>query len=266
MEDASPLPFSHPFGRLLNMRKVCIICAIHQESNPILRSLPRAKKSLIAGIPAWETVANGDSIHLLQSGIGLNKASRAARIAADLLKPDLVVNAGFCGALFSGLDTGDIIAAEKLYHYSSGIISQDAALDLALPEPLQQAGEPAIRQGVFISTENTVDKYLLINHIKHLATPSTVLEMESWSISEVCRERGIRFAAIRAVSDPAENDPAELFRNICDNEFNISPAKLSLYLLRNPSMTFHLIQLANNAKIAGRRLADAVQVTLRQIK
>jgi adenosylhomocysteine nucleosidase len=182
------------------------------------------------------------------------------------LKPDLVVSAGFCGALFPELETGDLIVAEKLYHYSSGIISEDATFAPVLPEPLQQAGKPAIRQGIFISTENIVDKFLLISHIKHLATPSTVLEMESWSISEVCRERGINFAAIRAVSDPAENDPAELFRNICDNEFNISPARLSLYLLRNPSTMIQLIQLANNAKIAGHRLADAVQLTLRQIK
>ncbi len=106
----------------------------------------------------------------------------------------------------------------------------------------------------------------MISHIKHLATPCTVLEMESWSVSELCRERGIKFAAIRAVSDPAENDPAELFRNICDNDFNISLTRLSLFLLRKPLMATRLFQLAKNAKIAGRCLADAVHSTLGQMK
>src|SRR6185369_5465780 len=206
------------------MGNVCIICAIHQESNPILRSFRRTERSLIAGIPAWEIISDSNTIHLLQGGIGLNNAARAARIAADLLRPDLVVSAGFCGALFPGLEAGDIIAAEKLYRYSSGIITQNTAFDLSRPEPQILTGHPGIRPGIFISTEGIVDKSLLISHIKHLATPSTVLEMESWSVSEVCKERGIKFTAIRAVSDPAENDPAELFRNICDNDFNISVA------------------------------------------
>ena len=248
------------------MSRVCIICAIHQESSPILRSFPRAEKSLIAGIPAWEIISDSNTIHLLQSGIGLNKAAKAARISADLLRPDLVVSAGFCGALFPGLEAGDIITAEKLYRYPSGIITQDTTFDLSQPEPLIFTGHSGIRPGIFISAEDIVDKFLLISHIKHLATPSTVLEMESWSISELCRERGINFAAIRAVSDPAENDPAELFRNICDNDFNISLIKLSLLLLRKPLMATSLFQLAKNAKIAGRCLAEAVHSTLGQIK
>jgi len=248
------------------MSKVCIICAIHQESNPILRSFPRTEKSLIEGIPAWEIISGSNTIHLLQSGIGLNKAAKAARIAADLLRPDLVVSAGFCGAIFPGLETGDIIAAEKLYRYSSGIITQDTAFDLSHPEPLILTGHPGIRPGIFISTEDIVDKFLLISHIKHLAPPSTVLEMESWSVFELCRERGINFAAIRSVSDPAENDPAELFRNICDNDFNISVTKLSLLLLRKPLMATRLFQLAKNAKIAGRCLADAIHYTLGLMK
>jgi adenosylhomocysteine nucleosidase len=246
------------------MERVCIICAIHQESGPILRSFPRAKKSLVAEIPAWEiTMACGGSIHLLQSGIGFNKAARAARIAADFLKPDLVVSAGFCGALFPGLETGDIIAAETLFRYTLEAIGPDDTITCSHPPVLDAC--PEIRPGTFISTENIVDKFPLIAHIKHLATSETVIEMESWSIAEICRERGIKFFAIRAVSDPAENDPAELFRNICDNDLNISPVKLTLYILRKPLTIIHLVQLAINARIAGRRLADAVHYTLRQI-
>jgi len=248
------------------MSKTCIICAIHQESSPILKGFTRARKSLVAGIPAWEIKSDGESIHLLQSGIGLDKAARTAQTAADLLRPDLIVSAGFCGALFPGLETGDIIAAEKLYRYSSGILTRYPVSDSALPEIPILNGHSGIRRGIFISSEDIVDKLLLISHIKHLATPSTVLEMESWSISNVCRERGIKFLAIRAVSDSAESDPAELFRNICDNDFNIKFTKLSQLLLRKPLVFVQLFQLAKNSRIAGRRLADAVHSTLEQMK
>jgi adenosylhomocysteine nucleosidase len=248
------------------MSRICIICAIHQESSPILRGFPRSRKSLVADIPAWEIESGDATVHLLQSGIGLDKAARTARIAADLLRPDVIMNAGFCGALFPGLAIGDALVAEKLYHYSSGIITHDTASDSTPPGPPILTGHPGIRPGTFISSEDIVDKLALISHIKHFATPSTVIEMESWGISEVCRKRGIKFAAIRTVSDSAESDPAELFRNICDHDFNISPAKLLLLLLRKPLMINHLFQLAKNARTAGRCLANAVHYTVEQMK
>lgn len=231
-----------------------------------MHGFTKVRRSPVADIPAWEIISDKGSIHLLQSGIGLNKAAKTAQIAVDLLKPDLIVSAGFCGALFPGLETGDIIAAEKLYRYSSGIMSQSPASDSASPELARLCENPGIRPGIFISTEDIVDKFQVISHIKHFATSSTVLEMESWSISELCKKRGIRFAAIRAVSDPAENDPAELFRNICDNDFNISFTKIARLLLRKPLIIAQLVRLARNSGIAGRRLADAVHHTLEQMK
>jgi adenosylhomocysteine nucleosidase len=248
------------------MSRICIICALQQESSPILRSFNRAKKARVAEIPAWEFESDNNRIHLLLSGIGLNNAVRTAQIAADLLRPDIVISAGFCGALFPGFETGDIVVAEKLYLYSSEGINHEETSDSILFNSLTFTEHPRFWPGRFISSENIVDKRVLMNHINHLAAASTVLEMESWGVSKVCRERGIRFAAIRAVSDTAENDPAELFRNICDNGFNISIKKISLFLLKNPFILTYLLQLAKSSKIAGRSLADAVHYSLGQMK
>jgi adenosylhomocysteine nucleosidase len=248
------------------MSRICIICALQQESSPILRGFNRAKKSRVAGITAWEFESDNNLIHLLLSGIGLNNAVRTAQIAADLLRPDIIISAGFCGALFPGLETGDIVVAERLYLFSSEGITQEETSDSLLFNSLVFAEQPRFRPGKFISSENIVNKRVLMNHINHLATPFTVLEMESWGVAKVCREKGIKFSAIRTVSDTAENDPAELFRNICDNGFDISIKKLSLFLLKNPFILTYLLKLAKSSKIAGRSLADAVLHSLGHMK
>lgn len=224
------------------------------------------ERSRIAEIPAWKFESNNNSIHLLLSGIGLDNAFKTAQTAADLLKPDIIISAGFCGALFPGLETGDIVVAEKLYLYTSGEIKLEETADPGLLKVLALTEYPRYQPGIFVSSENIVDKSVLITHLNHFASPSAVLEMESWGISKVCRERGIKFAAIRTVSDTAENDPAELFRNICDNGFNISIKKISLSLLKNPFILTYLLRLAKNAKSAGHSLADAVHYSLGQMK
>jgi adenosylhomocysteine nucleosidase len=248
------------------MSRICIICALKQESTPILRRFTRTKKSRSSEISAWEFESNGNSIYLLLSGIGLSNAIRTTQLAADILKPDKIISAGFCGALFPGLETGNIVVAEKLYLYNSeGLNQEETSSSILLNQPVL-TGYPRFQPGIFISSENIVGKRVLINHISHLASPYTVLEMESWGVSKVCRERGIEFAAIRTVSDTAENDPAELFRNICDNEFKISIKKISLFLLKNPFILNQLLQLAKSSRIAGHSLADAIHYSLGQMK
>ncbi len=248
------------------MSRICIICAIPQESGPILRLFPGAKRTVIADLPVWKLESDSKSIFLLLSGIGFKKAGRAALLALDLIQPDIIINAGFCGALFPGLETGDIVAAESIYHYSSTTSAIEKSCDCELLETARLSGQPLIRTGIFISTEEIVDKKLLINHLKDFPDQPVVLEMESWSILNVCTERGTRFAAIRAVSDTAEIDPAGLFRDICDNSFTISFKKISLLLLKNPFILLQLLQLAKSAKAAGRSLAEALHFSLEQMK
>lgn len=241
------------------MKHICIICAIPQEIRPILHRFPAIKVACITDFTAWRFDAFGNKVTLIRSGIGKSKAARAASAAAAL-NPQTIISAGFCGALSPEAATGETFLAEKLYSYSSGSITSEITPDLELAARIG-AG---VRKATFITSDEIIDKA----HISRLLPdPADVnlLDMESISIAEVCRSHGIKFAAIRSVSDRAEYDPCKLFRRICDNGFNISMVKLTASLIKNPSILLELLQLSKHAGIAGKSLARAIEQALERI-
>lgn len=241
------------------MKQICIICAIRQESSAILRRFPSSKLSVTADFPAWSFEAFGNNVILIQSGIGISKAAKAATTAA-ILAPEIILSVGFCGALSPAVATGEVFLAEKLYSYRSGEITGEIIPDNELAARIG-AG---LNKGTFITTAEIIEKAKVSLLLPEPAAIN-LLEMESAGIAAVCRNQSIKFAAIRAVSDILANDPCCLFRNICDNEFNISKTKLTIALARNPSLMPGLLILANNARIAGNSLAKAIESTLERL-
>lgn len=238
------------------MKHICIICAIREESRPILRRFPSSRLSSVTESTAWQFEAFGNKVTLIQSGIGINKAARAASSAAAL-DPQFIISTGFCGALSPEAATGETFLAEKLYSHSCGSITNLVTPDLELAARIG-AG---IRKATFITTDEIIEKPLLASL---LPDPGDInlLDMESISIALVCRNHGIKFAAVRSVSDPAGNDPCRLFRQICDKEFNISLARLLLAVVKNPATLPELVILAKNINIAGRSLSLAIEQAL----
>lgn len=241
------------------MKHICIICAIQEESRPLLRRFPSSRVSTVADSPAWQFEAFGNKVTLIQSGIGVKKAARAASTAAAL-NPQAIISTGFCGALSAEAATGETFLAEKLYSYSCGSITNMVTPDPELAARIG-AGE---RKATFITTDEIIEKAHLASLLPGPADIN-LLDMESISIALVCRNQGIKFAAVRCVSDPADDDPCRLFRQICDKEFNISMAKLLLAVIKKPATLPELIHLSKNARIAGRSLATAIELTLERI-
>ena len=241
------------------MVKICIICAIDQEISPIVKRFPAKGIPRLCGFPAWSFQAFGNSVTLIRSGIGIRKAAGAALAAADL-QPAAIVSAGFCGSLSPGVAVGEVFLAETLYRYSSG------SLSCALTAGSNFTGSigSGLRKGTFITSDEIIGKDRLY---PLLPDPSAMnmLDMESFAVAETCYAHGIDFAAIRSVSDTADQDPSRLFRQVSDYDHNIRMAQVALSLIKKPSILPELLLLSKNAAIAGRSLAKAVEQTLERI-
>jgi len=241
------------------MADICIICAIQQETGPILQQFPSARMSNLADLPAWHFQAGGHSVTLIQSGIGGSKAAKAATEAVALT-PEIIISAGFCGALTAAVAIGELFLAEKLYHYAAGTlttgVNPDSELNALLGKRLKKAA--------FITTAGIAKKNLLYPLLPDPAA-AYMLEMESSNVAAVCYASGIRFIAIRSVSDTTEQDPSELFQLVCDNECNVRIKRVALALLKKPSLLPELIQLYRNTALAGKTLAAAIAFTLEGI-
>jgi len=241
------------------MANICIICAIQQETGPILQRFPAARKLNLADLPTWRFQACGHSVTLIQSGIGGSNAAKATTEAVALA-PEVIISAGFCGALTADVVVGELFLAEKLYHYASGTltagINPDPELNVLLGKRLKKAA--------FITTAGIAKKTLLLPLLPD-PTAAHMLEMESSTVAAACNTSGIRFIAIRSVSDTAGQDPSELFQLVCDNEFNVRIKRVALALLNKPSLLPELFQLYRNTALAGKTLAAAIALTLEEI-
>jgi len=191
--------------------------------------------------------------------MGVNKASKAAYAAAGL-NPEIIISAGFCGALSPSISLGEVFLAEKLYSCSSGSITRGTTPDPGLAALIGTG----LKRGTFITTDEIIEKSRICSLLPDPAAIN-LLEMESSAVAEICHTRGIRFSAIRSVSDTADHDPSSLFRRICDSDFNISMAKVALSLVKKPSTLSEFLQLSRSSAIAGKSLSEAVAYTLEHI-
>jgi adenosylhomocysteine nucleosidase len=155
------------------------------------------------------------------SGVGRAAARAAALRLIDEVRPDRVFAAGFCGALDPGLKAGDIVVSPRI-----------VTVDRIVGTPGEKAELRA-------------------------ATGADAVDMESAAVEQVCRERGIEFVAVRAVSDTAESGLSpELVTLLSGGAVSVPRALLAL--IRRPSLLPEFLRLGKDTSFAARSLADAL--------
>jgi len=216
-------------------------------------------------IPIWNCFTSTLHVTLAETGIGMRRATQAAREIIRFTKPDIVISTGFCGALRTGLRRGDIVIAEKILAYPPALQSSSASLDRNLLDILSGAGKVNTNLGTFISTQVMMEKDRLAPLVDdQLQNP--VLEMESHALAEVCAGNGIPFAAVRAVSDTAEYDPQPVCSKIFTDDMSVSLTKLLRAAVADPLIIRELLQLHSAARSAGNSLAEAIVSSLEKLQ
>lgn len=224
-----------------------------------MQRFPANRRSRSSHLPTWNFAAFEHRVTLIQSGVGIINAGKAAAAAAELT-PDIIISVGFCGALSEGAPLGQVFLAGKIHFCAAGVISPAIVPDQQLATRI---GNGMVR-ATFITADEITAK-ACIRSLLPEASAVNVLEMESGEVARICQCRNISFAALRSVSDTAEQDPSSLFRRICDDEFEVRMTKVALSLLKKPSILADYLQLSRAASLAGRTLAAAVAGTLERI-
>lgn len=243
------------------MIKVAIICAIPQESRPILRRLGFLSRVRSDELTLWSGTTADMQVTLAESGIGITRAAAAAKTIIQYAAPDIIISAGFCGAVNPGLHRGDIVFAEKIFTLTAGLQPSKATIDSDFLKLSDAAGRPDFLRGTFITTAAMVAKTWFAPLVDdRISNP--VLEMESHAVAEVCQDNGIRFAGLRAVSDTAANDPQPVCSKLFDHEMKLSMVKLLLTVATSPLSVRRLFRLYVDTAAAGGSLAEAIKFSL----
>ncbi len=93
---------------------IAVLCAIRQEISPLVACMNVSKKFSIDEIPFYQGDLNGQSLMLVQGGIGRDNAIRATSCLLESTSVDLLISAGIAGGIRQGLNVGDLVVAEHV--------------------------------------------------------------------------------------------------------------------------------------------------------
>ena len=228
--------------------RICIVCAMVDESRQFLRVLPKF-------LPRSEI-----SLNVVQTGIG--PSSVQAKLEAALTsEPDALIVFGTAAGLDNSLKPGDAMLYAEVFNENNDKLTTSRTLTDYLATILMPLNP---RRGVGVTVEKPVcstrDKAALRE-----ATDSQCVDMETMVLARAAHKRGIPLAVLRVVVDPASQTiPSAALAGMGDNGRTKLVSSL-IALLRNPSQLPNLLKLARQYRIALRTLHRAAELIVAEV-
>ncbi|MDF9844567.1 MULTISPECIES: 5'-methylthioadenosine/S-adenosylhomocysteine nucleosidase [unclassified Paenibacillus] len=225
------------------MARIAVVSAIDREIAPLYEQLESAY--------GWERkpgqiYSNNElGIELVAAVVGVGKVNSAAGIAEILtvFVPELVLNIGYAGGLAEGAGRGDIVVGNDYIQVDFASLSQPfspgiipGARPYVLPEGFIREVEQASAEREYRSLTGRIatgDFFLNDNarraEIIRDFSP-VAFDMESAAIAHVCAAKETAFAAVRTLSDLADEE-AHLAAQAGLDELAVRPVEVILRAL-----------------------------------
>lgn len=226
--------------------------ALQREAEPLLRRFgldslwePESRRFQIR-LPTSAKLASGD-IFVSVTGMGLSSAQKEAeRVLSIAPGISLAISVGICGGLSPAWNVGDVCIPEE-------VVDEEGCRWPCVSLGFLQKGR-LLSVKSLIATPHE-------KHALHRQYDADVVDMEAAAIAQVCAERKIAFAAIKAVSDAADAAlPRELGQFAPQGI--VHGRQLILSLLRRPSLIIELIRLGRNSAKASKKACEQVRQAL----
>lgn len=224
-----------------------LVCALKIEINPLLSRLENARSIKGGAFTFRGGKMHGKKLAIVEAGAGAKRAERATHALIDAHAPRWLLSAGFSGGLIEDLRVGDLVVANAL---------QAASGDETLTLDLHMAPDPRLRLYIGkLAMSNHIVRTIEEKRTIHARTGALAVDMESLAVARVCRERKVRFMAVRVISDDMSVDlPAEIL-SIVGAKGTIRAGAVVEALWNRPSSLFDMLHLRERANSAAERLA-----------
>jgi adenosylhomocysteine nucleosidase len=101
------------------MMRVVMLAALPQESRPLLKLLGESHRLAGEPFPTWIQRCSLVELLLVETGMGRERAGRAARHVLSAFRIDLLVSVGFAGSLWPDFRLGQAVWARELAVYDT---------------------------------------------------------------------------------------------------------------------------------------------------
>lgn len=221
------------------MTTTAILSALPQEQSGLLAALQQPQRTAHAGRTFWQGTLHGQPVVLALSGIGKVAAATTATALIERFGVARIVFTGVAGGVGEGVQVGDVVVAhDYVQHdmdasplferwcvpgYAGVRLPCDANLTALLSGAVNaclasardifdiKEGEnlPRWHAGLIASGDQFVSSAASAQALRQtlLAAGHDVLavEMEGAAVAQVCMDYGVPFAAVRAISDRADD-------------------------------------------------------------
>lgn len=228
------------------MTLTAILSALPQEQHGLIELLRHPRQVSHAGRDFWQGDLHGQPVVLALSKIGKVAAATTAVALIERLGVSRIVFTGVAGGLGEGVNVGDVVVAtDFLQHdldasplfpryevplYGKTRFDADAALTArlfkaacaALSTEQARLAFPGARvhQGLIASGDRFVcgagESRTLRTALADAGHAVLAVEMEGAAVAQVCLDYGVPFAAVRTISDRADDSAHVDFPSFVD--------------------------------------------------
>ncbi|PBI86275.1 5'-methylthioadenosine/S-adenosylhomocysteine nucleosidase [Variovorax boronicumulans] len=212
---------------------------MHEELSALLARIPDEQRVRVAGRDFWVGHLQGQPVVVVLSRIGKVAAAVTATVLLERFGVRAIVFTGVAGGLAPGVNVGDVVVAtELLQHdmdaspifpkYEVPLMGRSRfAADAAIGDALAAVAESTLRDPVGLVGQKAVDEFhlrspkvhrgLLISGDRFVSTAAEcgalqrslpdalAVEMEGAAMAQACHDYGVPFAALRTISDRADD-------------------------------------------------------------
>lgn len=225
------------------MQPTAILSALSQEQHGLIALLQQPRQVTHAGRDFWLGHLQGQPVVLGLSKIGKVAAATTSAALIERFGVGRIVFTGVAGGLGAGVNVGDVVVATDFVQhdmdasplfprYEVPLYGQTRfASDVVLSALLHQAavaalatdvGVPGARvhQGLMASGDRFVsgaaESAALRAALAHASHEVLAVEMEGAAVAQVCHDYSIAFAAVRTISDRADDSAHVDFPSFVD--------------------------------------------------
>ena len=242
-----------------------LMSAMHEELALLLEAMPDEQKLTVAGRDFWQGHWQGRPVVAVLSRIGKVAAATTATALIERFGVQRIVFTGVAGGIGPGVRVGDVVLASSFVQhdmdasplfarhevplYGRSRFGTDTALSNGLAQAAQQVlaqvaahvGAPAVAEfglhaprlhtGLIASGDRFVSTTAECRALQQALPEALAVEMEGAAVAQVCADYGVAFAALRTISDRADDDAhADFSRFIRKVASRYSLAMLSAWL------------------------------------
>jgi adenosylhomocysteine nucleosidase len=201
---------------------IALVAAMQEELAAVLALMPDESRQRAAGREFWVGHLHGHDVVAVLSRIGKVAAATTATVLIERFKADAIVFVGVAGGLAPGVDVGHVVVADAfLQHdldaspifprhevplYGTDRFRTDPALSDRLAEAARKAlPQSVVHRGLVVSGDRFVSTAAESRALQQALPLALAVEMEGAAVAQVCHDYGVPFAAVRTISDRADD-------------------------------------------------------------